>query len=62
MNKEDLTKVIVDATVEIEGKNKLPCAKAFKIAEQHSVTLKEVGACCDENSIKIAHCQLGCFQ
>ncbi len=62
MNKEDLTKIIVEATIEIDGKNKLPCAKAFQLAEKHSVSLKEIGECCNENKIKVARCQLGCFE
>ena len=62
MNSEELTKLISDATVEIDGKQKLTCAKAFKLAEEHSVSLKEIGDCCNDNKIKIAHCQLGCFK
>ncbi len=61
MNKEDLTKIIVEAAVEIDGENKLFCAKAFQLAEKHSVSVKEIGECCNENKIKLARCQLGCF-
>jgi hypothetical protein len=62
MNSEELTKLISDATVEIDEKQKLTCGKAFQLAEQHSVSLKEIGDCCNENNIKIANCQLGCFK
>ncbi len=40
---------------------KLSCAKAFQLAEEHKVSLAEVGKAADEAKIKIAHCQLGCF-
>ncbi len=62
MNKEELKNVVVEAAVEIDGTNKMPCPKAFRLAEEHSVSLKEIGECCNENKIKIAGCQLGCFE
>ena len=62
MNSEDLVKLVNDATVDVDGKQKLTCAKAFQLAEKNSVTLKEIGDCCNDNKIKIAKCQLGCFE
>jgi hypothetical protein len=41
--------------------NKLPCPVARKIAEELSVSYKEVGRAADELKIKIAGCELGCF-
>ena len=40
---------------------KLPCASAFKIAEQLNVSIKEVGEACNKLYVKIRSCQLGCF-
>ena len=40
---------------------KLPCASAFKIAEQLHVSTKEVGEACNKLDLKISSCQLGCF-
>jgi len=40
---------------------KLPCAVAFKIAEELKVPLREVGDAADRLRIKICNCQLGCF-
>ena len=41
--------------------DKLPCAVAFKIAKELKVSPREVGNAADKLSIKICHCQLGCF-
>ncbi len=44
----------------VEGK--LPCASALKIAKDLGLNPKKVGDYCNENDIKIAACQLGCFK
>ena len=41
--------------------NRLSCPVARKIAEELSVSLKEVGKTADELRIKITNCELGCF-
>ena len=40
---------------------KLPCAMAFKIAQELGITPRKVGDAANELEIKIASCQLGCF-
>ncbi len=40
---------------------KIPCAMAFKIAKECSVSTKEVGNLLNQLKIKITSCQLGCF-
>jgi len=40
---------------------KLPCAVAFKIAEELKVSPRKVGDMANRSGIKIASCQLGCF-
>ncbi len=40
---------------------KLPCAVAFKIAQELEVRPREVGDTATRLSIKICNCQLGCF-
>lgn len=62
MEKEEIKKTIEKAAVEIDGKKRLSCAKAFKLSEEHGIPLKVIGECCNETSIKIHACQLGCFQ
>ncbi|HED23880.1 MAG TPA: hypothetical protein ENN91_02000 [Firmicutes bacterium] len=40
---------------------KMPCKKAFKIAEELNCLPIDVGKECNELEIKIVGCQLGCF-
>ena len=40
---------------------KLPCAAAFKIADEMRVVPRSVKETADELDIKISSCQLGCF-
>ncbi len=40
---------------------KIPCAMAFKIAKECSVSTKEIGNLLNQVKIKITSCQLGCF-
>ena len=42
-------------------KGKLPCAVAFRIAEELGVSPGEVGKTANKLSISICKCQLGCF-
>lgn len=44
-----------------ESEGKLPCAVAFKIAEDMGVTPAEVGIALDLLGIKISKCQMGIF-
>ncbi len=41
--------------------NKIPCKVARKIAEDLSVSYRDVGKCADELKVKIISCELGCF-
>ncbi len=41
--------------------SKLPCQKAFAIAEETGLKTAEVGKACNELGVKIFDCQLGCF-
>ncbi len=60
-NREELVNAIKDAVTERDGRTILACAQAFKIAETFSVSPRKIGELCNEEGIKIAHCQLGCF-
>jgi hypothetical protein len=40
---------------------KLPCRKAFAIAEEHGVPPAVVGKVADGLGIRVSGCQLGCF-
>lgn len=44
-----------------DGRRRLNCAEAFKLAEEYQVEIIEVGRICNQNDIRICKCQLGCF-
>jgi len=62
MKPEELDRVVLEASVELDGKRKLSCARAFEIAERHGVAKKEIGKSCNRAGVRIAACQLGCFK
>ena len=61
MDREKMKEMLEKAVPEIDGKRRMPCAKAFMLAEEWSVPVREIGDCCNEAGIKIVSCQLGCF-
>lgn len=58
----ELIDVVVNSANETDGRKKLPCAKAFQLAEEFNVPPARVGRICNDNNIKISNCQLGCFK
>jgi hypothetical protein len=40
---------------------KIPCAAAFKLAEELGITRSQFGELLNELNVKIIQCQLGCF-
>ena len=59
---EDLIDAVVTASYEQDGRMKLACADAFKLARQLDVELLEIAQICNRQKIKICKCQLGCFE
>ena len=57
MTSEELRNKIRAAAPE----GKIPCAAAFKLAEELNISRKELGNLLNELRIKIIQCQLGCF-
>jgi len=41
--------------------SRLPCQKAFAIAEETGLETADVGKACNKLGVKIIECQLGCF-
>ena len=62
MTRDSLKKCIIDNSAKIDGKVKLTCPTAFKIAEEQGVNLLDIAKICNEDDIKICKCQLGCFE
>ena len=59
--------IFMDAELEERIKSslvdgRLPCAVAFKIARELKISPREVGEAANKLSVKICHCQLGCFR
>jgi hypothetical protein len=61
MSREELGSIISKVVAEVDGTEVLFCAKAFEVAEEHSIPLEQIGAWCDDNGVRIRSCQLGCF-
>ena len=59
---EELVNVVIEAAVETDGRKKLQCADAFRIAKRFDVGAGRIGRICNDNNIKICACQLGCFK
>ena len=57
MTSEELKAKIKTAAPE----GKIPCAAAFKLAQDLGLSRKEMGELLNELHIKITQCQLGCF-
>ena len=57
MKEEEIIAKLKDAAKD----GKIPCAMAFKVAKDCSVSTKEIGNLLNQLKIKIANCQLGCF-
>jgi hypothetical protein len=58
MDRDKLEKVILKKA----KAGKLPCAMCFKIAEDFGISKREMGKVLNEIKIRIAQCQLGCFE
>ncbi len=69
LNQMDRNKQLVDAILasadkvrENNGKKKLTCAAAFKLALEYEAQIAEIGRICNQYNVKICKCQLGCFK
>ncbi|MBN1984344.1 MAG: hypothetical protein JW795_22660 [Chitinivibrionales bacterium] len=62
MSEEEKVKMVCDAAVDRNGRLVLACRAAFELAQSRGIAIAEIGAICQKHRIKIAACQLGCFQ
>lgn len=60
MEQEKVVKLEERIRAEAES-GKMPCRKAFAIAEELDLPKIEVGKKCNDMDVKIESCQLGCF-
>ena len=52
---------IIEAIRTASANNRLSCESAHELARELNTSLQEIGAICNEQKIKIAAGQLGCF-
>ncbi len=52
---------VIDRVKQEAVDRRLPCKRAFEIAEELGVPPRRVGEAADEAGVKITACQLGCF-
>jgi len=45
-----------------DGRKRLSCAEAFKLAKKFRTEIIEIGRICNQHDIRICKCQLGCFR
>ena len=57
MNEEEAKNRIRAAATE----GKIPCATAFRLAEELGISRQDLGNLLNDLKIKIIQCQLGCF-
>jgi len=58
---EELTKVVLDRSKEVDGRRTLTCAQAMSLAAELGVEPRQIGSICDQEKIHLGSCQLGCF-
>ena len=57
-----LIEAVVEKAKELDGRRQLTCKEAFSLAQEFGVEILEVGHICNQQNIRICHCQLGCFK
>ena len=62
MTDEKLLEAVQKQVQDVDGKRKLNCAGALALARQFGVSPTEIRRVCDEQDIRVNHCQLGCFE
>ena len=58
---EKLVAAVLACSKETDGRRRLTCAEAFRIAAEWDVKAAEIRRICDQEGIRICSCQLGCF-
>lgn len=57
-----MTREEMKAKIRAEApEGRIPCAAAFRLAQDLSLSRKDLGELLNELKIKITNCQLGCF-
>jgi len=62
MDENRLKELVANTAFEEEGRRKLACTDAFRLAAEHNIELLDIARVCNQEKIKICKCQLGCFK
>ena len=62
MNDDKLKELVMGATFEEDGRTKLKCEDAFRLAAENGVERLDIARICNNDNIRICQCQLGCFE
>ncbi len=57
-----LTEEVLKKVEQASKDKRISCTAARKVGEEMGVPLRTIGDACDELSIKIYACELGCFK
>jgi hypothetical protein len=60
-SQEELTRIVLDRSKEVNGRRILACAEALSLAAELGVEPRRIGQVCDQENIRLGSCQLGCF-
>lgn len=60
-SQEELTKAVLERSSVVEGRRRLTCAQAMSLAAELGVEPAQIGHICNQEQIRLGHCQLGCF-
>ena len=58
---QDVKQAVLAAAKDENGRKKIPCPEALRIANENGVAPNVVGRICNEEKIKIQNCSLGLF-
>lgn len=61
MDDTALKQRVLGVAVRDGARLRLACAHAHRLAAELGIDVRRIGAICHAESIKIVHCQLGCF-
>ena len=61
-NNDKLVTALMEKTYQDGEKVKIKCATVLHIAEKFGVKPSDIGDICNDRNIRIANCQLGCFE
>ena len=61
MSQEELARIVLDRSKEVDGRRILTCAQALGLASELGVEPKQIGRICNQEKIRLGSCQLGCF-